>query len=261
MNNIEKVKELIAAKLSKDIEFYNGNALGEERVRKKALETQAAYDNRGRAIRWAEDILAQFNFTFDGIGEEGLYYSRAGGEHTREMVVYLHYGRSRRPWTPSFRADTDKTNRRYAIKNNFAKQIGRRIEERDSIEKHFAGLKSYAYQQQADVKAAFAKAKAAVNSVWSLKHGSKIRITSLKSEIVNDRHVFSMDFAGRDIPLSYVNYHSAEFEQGSLLVTVEFSAGGPREGKHSSRIEKTMLLKEFLESELIYRIYFNDALA
>jgi len=256
MNNIEKVKELIATKLSKDIEYYRqvdsravarGHkpddgyiARGEETARKKALETQAAYDNRDSAISWAEDILAQFNFTFDGISEDGLSYIRAGGEHTRGMAVFLDYGRSRRPWTPSFHVTTDKTNKYYAIKNNFAKQIGRRVEERESIEEHFAGLKSGAYQQQADVKAAFEKARAAADDPS----------TSLKSEMVDNRHVFSMDFAGRDVPLRYNEYDQ------SLLVTVAFSAGGSE-----SRIEKTMLLQEFLESELIHIIYFESALA
>jgi hypothetical protein len=292
MNNIEKVKELIAAKLSKDIKYYrqidegalahgyarqDGSfARNVARSREKALEMQIFYDNRDSIIIWAEEILGQFNFTLHGISEDGLSYTRKGGEHTREMAVHLDYGAAssmRHSWQqkreiragmaesyPSFRADTDKKRRYYKIgKNNFAKQIEKRIEERESIEDLRASRKSLAYEQQAEVKKAFAKVKAGVNSVWP---DADDPTTSLKSEIVNwpdarqFKHVFSMDFAGRDVPLSYVNYHSAEFEKGSLLVKVDFSAGGSE-----SRIEKTMLLQEFLESELIYRIYFDDALA
>lgn len=276
MNNIERVTELVEAELVRVTEHHkssvphNFNKFSTveveehiaERIRlstERSIAVQASYENRDSIVSWAEEILGQLGFTLVNVDRYGVYHERPKGVHTSKIVVWLNYGSgslhgygatSSANREPNFHVSTDKTQRHYAIKNGFAKQIARRIEDQTRIEEHFAGLKSGAYLEQTQVKAAFEKA------IQGSQVGQSEAI--LNSEMVDDRHVFSMDFAGREVALHYLSNDYNGFDKGSIVVQIDFSAGGSGD---SRIIRKTMLLEEFVESELVHLIYLDGALA
>jgi|LWDU01.1.fsa_nt_gi flavodoxin len=274
MNNIDRVTELVEAELVRVTERHKSYDPDNGRHKKfrtveidaeeyiaemirfsteKSVEVQTAYENRDSAISWAEEILGQLGFTLVNVGRYGVYHERPKGVHAPKMSVMLNYGSGslhgyghNANREPNFHVSTDKTQRHYAIKNGFAKQIARRIEEQDRIEAHFAELKSGAYLEQTQVKVAFK------NAIRGSQVGQSE--ASLNSEIVNDRHVYSIEFAGRNVGLHYVsNDYNKAFDKGSLVVELDFFAGGPR-------IRKTMLLEDFVESSLIHLIYLDGVL-